>query len=124
MAIVTKNYEPVKPRELDFSEETIPQRLTELVKTTKVTEVDFWDGINTYVLQTVKKIIEGCLEEEVKFMIQADWYEHTPLREGKRSGYYTRGLITKYGLIEGLLVPKLRKKKYKEGFKVLKRYVR
>ncbi len=124
MGIVTKIYEPVKPLELDFSEETIDRRLTELVKTTKVTEGDFWDSVNSYVLQTIKRIVEGCLEEEVRLIIGADWYEHTPAREGKRSGYYMRGLITKYGLIEGLLVPKLRKKKYKQGFKVLKRYAR
>ena len=124
MVSITKTYERVKPAALDFGEERIDRRLTELLKEKPITGEDFWDSINSYVLQTIKKIVEGCLEEEAGLMTGARYYEHSPVRKAKRSGYYMRRLITKYGLIEGILVPKLRKKKYKQGFKVLKRYAR
>jgi len=114
----------IKVKELDFSEETINQRLSDLVREKSVNEQEIWDVTNTYVLNTVKKIVEGCLEEEVRIMIGANYYEHSRVREGERSGHYTRDLVTRYGIIKDLLVPKLRKKKYKHGFKVLKRYMR
>jgi len=124
MGIVAKVYEPVKVKELDFSEETIDERLAELVREAPVTEESFWDSLNTHVLRTVKRIVEGCLEEETRTMIRAEYYEHSLSREGERSGHYRRSLVTKFGLIEDLLVPKVRKKRDKEGFKVLKRYMR
>lgn len=124
MESVAKSWGPVKVKELDFGEETINQRLTELVRETPVTEESFWDSLNTRVLKTVKKIVEGCLEEETRVMIGAGYYEHSLTREGDRSGHYSRDLITKFGLIEKLLVPKIRKKSDKHRFKVLKRYMR
>ncbi|MGQ9571501.1 MAG: IS256 family transposase [Thermodesulfovibrionales bacterium] len=124
MSIVTKSYERVKPAEINFDEGTIDRRLTELVKGTKVTEESFWDSLSSYVLQTVKKVVEGCLEEETKLMIGACWYERSPIRTGERSGHYKRELITRYGLIKDLMVPKIRKRKNRGGFKVLKKYLR
>jgi len=124
MVSITKNRERVKPQELNFDEETISERLTKLVKEKTVTEEEFWDSLNSYVLKALKKIIEGCLIEETRIMVGADYYERSPQREAKRSGYYSRSLVTRNGIIDGIIVPKLRKKKTKEGFKVLKRYVR
>lgn len=121
MSIVTKSAGYVK--ELNFSEETLDKRLTKALQEQKVTDESFWDGLSTNVLRAVKKIVEGCLEEEVRVMIGASNYERSPIRQGERSGHYERDLITRYGLIEDLLVPKVRKKKSK-GFKVLKRYAR
>ncbi len=60
--------------------------------------------INSIVLKFLKYLIETLLEAKVEYerskaLIKRNWY---------RNGYYTRHLITKFGLIENIRVPRLR----------------
>lgn len=60
--------------------------------------------INSIVLRFLKYLIETLLEAKVEYerskaLIKRNWY---------RNGYYTRHLITKFGLIENIRVPRLR----------------
>jgi len=47
------------------------------------------------------------LEEKVKQLIGAERYERTQERRGYRNGYYRRDLLTKYGNVEDIQVPRV-----------------
>jgi len=56
----------------------------------------------------VRATFIAVLEEEVTQVIGAARYERTTTRRDHWSGYCTRDLFTKVGLIEDLLLPKTR----------------
>src|SRR2546425_9728579 len=64
------------------------------------------------VIATVQHVIEAALEEELHAYLGLDRYEHLPWGrppESTRSGSYQRALLTQYGPIADLHVPKLRR---------------
>ena len=85
------------------------------------------EQVNRAVLATTQRVIEGALEEEVTTYLGAERYEHLPFGrrlEQTRSGYYQRELITQYGRIADLRVPKLRKGNGSLEWQTIKRYER
>jgi len=69
---------------------------------------EVWRMIGMVVLQVVKALIEELLEVEVSEAVGAHRYERTKKRRGYRNGYYKRDLVTTFGFVEGLKVPRLR----------------
>lgn len=69
---------------------------------------EVWRMIGLVVLRVVKELIEELLKVEVKEVVQADHYERTKKRKGYRNGYYERDLVTSFGFIEALKVPRVR----------------
>ena len=64
------------------------------------------------VIATVQHVIEAALDEELRAYLGVDRYEHVPCGrppESTRSGSYQRTLLTQYGAIADLHVPKLRR---------------
>ena len=64
------------------------------------------------VIATVQHVIEAALEEELRAYLGLDRYEHLPWGrppESTRSWSYQRALLTQYGPIADLHVPKLRR---------------
>jgi len=57
----------------------------------------------------IKTFIESLLEDELSALLSADRYERSPKRKGYRNGHYLRSLLTKFGLIQDIHVPVLRK---------------
>jgi transposase-like protein len=126
---ITKEYEPVKVAELEFGEQSQERRLAKAfgeMVLTESREETFWESLTTGVRRGVKSLVEECLKEEMRVQIGVDPYQQSHDRTGYRSGYYTRDLVSSFGLIERILVPKQRKKKKQKfwGFKVFKRYGR
>lgn len=68
------------------------------------------------VIETVQSTIEAALVEEAK----ADRVGMNP--QPRRSGYYARGLNTRYGRIERLSVPKLRHSNKERSWVILERH--
>ncbi|MGB9663824.1 MAG: transposase [Ignavibacteria bacterium] len=69
------------------------------------------DVIKSLVINFTKNLIDTLLEEKIEFertkaLIKKNWY---------RNGYYTRHLITPFGLIENIKVPRLRNMFYENG---------
>jgi len=88
-------------RELDFSKENITEGW-EIVK-------DFWgDGLREEVLKLVKRMLGRVLVEEVKGVIGCKRYQRSKSRRGYRNGSYRRDLLTGYGWLEELKVPRVR----------------
>ena len=64
------------------------------------------------VIATVQHVIEAALDEELRAYLGLDRYEHLPWGrppESTRSGSYQRALLTQYGPMADLHVPKLRR---------------
>ena len=80
-------------------------------KRVKETEInvqeEIWEFIAATIKQGLKRLLEGLLEDEVTAKVNAKKYERSYSRQGYRGGHYLRGLVTRYGLLEGLRVPRM-----------------
>jgi putative transposase len=80
-------------------------------KRLKETEVnvqeEIWKFIAATLKQGLKRLLEGLLEDEVTAKVNVRKYERSPSRQGYRGGHYLRDLVTRYGLLEELRVPRM-----------------
>src|SRR3989338_4242613 len=84
---------------------------------------NFWqDDAKPQVLKLVKELMESTLKEDMILHIGRVPYQRTGTESVYRNGYYTRGLVTQFGTIGDIKVPRLREGVYKT--KVLRRYKR
>lgn len=85
------------------------------------------EQVNRAVVDTTQQVIEQALEAELSAYLGAERYEHLPCRreaEQTRSGSYRRELMTQYGRIADLRVPKLRKGNGALAWQTIRRYQR
>src|SRR2546428_9910697 len=83
--------------------------------------------VNDAVVTTTQQVIEQALEAELTAYVGAERYEHLAWgrdAEQTRSGCYRRALITQYGCIADLRVPKLRKGNGNLEWQTISRYER
>lgn len=59
----------------------------------------------------VKRLMEVTLEEEMAAYIGIGRYGRSESRRDYRNGYYTRSLLTSFGYISEIKVPRCRKKR-------------
>ena len=79
------------------------------------------------VIATVQRVIEAALEEELTAYLGLERYEHLGRGrppEATRSGSYPRALLTQYGSIADLRVPKLRRGNGALSWQSISRYER
>jgi transposase-like protein len=102
-------------REVDFSERTIAQRWRQVKGV-------FREDLTVWTRHLLRRLLEGCLEEELEVYLRAAPHARTAARRDYRNGTYTRDLGTEVGLLQGLRVPRARQ----GGFQpqVLVRYER
>jgi transposase-like protein len=101
-------------REVDFSESNLRNR---------------WLGVNSIWKQLqgetkrfIKVRLERALVLEQRICVGCGKYKRHKHRVGYRNGSYARDLLTSYGWIDGLVIPRMRKGGI--NFEVLKRYHR
>lgn len=68
-----------------------------------------WSKISSGVKSFIKTFIENLLEDEIAAILDADRYERSSKRKGYRNGHYQRNLLTKFGLVEDIQVPRTNK---------------
>jgi len=66
-----------------------------------------WAKITLGVKKFLKGLIEDLLQEEVTARIGASPYERCSGRQGYRNGHYVRDLLTRFGLVEDIRVPRV-----------------
>ena len=66
-----------------------------------------WAKTASGVKRFIKEFIENLLTEEVTDRIGAGRYERSTRRQGYRNGHYFRNLLTRFGPIEAIQVPRL-----------------
>ncbi len=87
-------------REMDFTESNLFNRLCG-VNT-------IWDELQGEVKRKVKWCLERAMGEEVTVYLGRERYERVGRAGGHRNGSYARWLLTRYGWIEDLVVPRVR----------------
>lgn len=75
-----------------------------------------------YVVGSLKELLEGAMKAEVRGYLKRRKYERAKVFVDHRNGYRPRNLLTAFGLIKSLMVPRTRAKAYQP--KVFKRYQR
>lgn len=85
-------------------------------------EEDWWGDLKQETLRVVKRLLEGAMEGEMVEQLGAGRYRRTEVRRGHRNGYRHRSLLTEWGLVEHLRVPRDREGCYQPT--VLPRYQR
>jgi len=85
-------------------------------------EATLWGDISRETLRTVKLLLENRMHDELVNHLNAGRYMHNPARRGYRNGRYSRRLVTTWGTIPDLHIPRARQ----SGFQptVLSRYQR
>jgi putative transposase len=101
-------------RELDFSESNLGNRWLRVK--------GIWGQIQGEVRRHIKFRLEKALVLEQNVRIGCNRYKRSEDRCGYRNGSYVRDLLTSYGWVEGLMVPRLRQGGFNS--EVLERYRR
>lgn len=84
---------------------------------------NFWqDDAKPQVLKLVKELMESTMNEELEVYTQAEYHEQIERYKLYRNGYYQRTLVTQFGSLNDLRVPRLRKSGFRT--KVFQRYAR
>lgn len=85
-------------------------------------EDEFWRDSQEKQRVLLKALLEGALEEEMTQLLGVGRYRRTECRQGYRNGFYSRDLVTQFGILSGVRVPRSRERH--EGFTVVERYRR
>jgi putative transposase len=96
-------------------------KLADLWKEVKEEE-DWWGDVRSDTRSLVKRLLEGTMEEEIIAQLQAVRYGRVNQRRSYRNGYRYRSLLTEFGLLDGIQVPRDRDGIYQPG--VIERYQR
>jgi putative transposase len=80
----------------------------------------------------LQKLLERTMVAGFNRYVGAKRFKHGPQRRGQRNGFYHRGLLTQYGFISQLAVPRLRKggvatrvfRRYQRRWKVVDTFIR
>lgn len=88
-------------REMDFSDSNLRNRWLGVK--------GFWRQLQGEVKRVIKFQLERALVLEQKVKVGCGRYKRSKVRRDYRNGSYLRDLLTRYGWIENLLVPRLRK---------------
>lgn len=84
---------------------------------------NFWqEDAKPKMLRLLKELMESTLEEDLEIYMQAQYQQDIERYRLYRNGYYRRSLVTQFGYVSGLSVPRLRSKGFKT--RVFKRYHR
>lgn len=85
-------------------------------------EEDWWGGVKEEALVVVKRLFEEAMEEEIIEQLRVTKYERGSQRRGYRNGYRYRNLLTEFGLLDVVRVPRDREGSYQPA--MLERYQR
>jgi transposase-like protein len=83
---------------------------------------EFWKSIERNIKELLRGLLETTMQEELVIYTGREWNQKINEKIDYRNGYYYRDLLTNYGNIRKLRIPRLRKTKIKT--KVFKNYQR
>ena len=83
---------------------TLEKRIEE---TEENVQEEMWRFIAATIKQGLKHLLENLLEDEITVKAKAKRYERSSERQSYRGGHYLRNLVTRYGFLNNLQVPRL-----------------
>jgi putative transposase len=97
-------------------------RLEDLWREVRPEPDEFWRDAAEKQRRLLKTFLEGVLEEEMTLLLGASRYRRSESRHGYRNGFYERDLVTQFGIISAIRVPRRREGGTEQG--VFSRYQR
>ena len=85
-------------------------------------EEDWWGDLKEKTQRLIKRLLESTMDEEIIAQLQVARYQRSGKRRGYRNGYRHRSLLTEFGLLDNIQVPRDRHGAYQPG--ILQRYQR
>jgi putative transposase len=85
-------------------------------------EDEWWGDLKGETTKLVKKLLESAMDEEILEHVRVRRYERSDTRRGYRNGYRRRSLLTEFGLLDAIRVPRDREGSYRP--EVIPRYER
>jgi putative transposase len=85
-------------------------------------EEAWWGDLRDDTLRLVKRLLESTMDEEIIAQLQVARYQRSGNRRGYRNGHRYRSLLTEFGLLDRIQVPRDRQGEYQPG--LIKRYQR
>ena len=70
---------------------------------------EFFDALEGWIRGAVRMIIDKAINEEFHAFIGCLPYERTPERKDYRNGYLLKDFETRFGVIENILIPRVRR---------------
>ena len=107
-------------RPINFSKDNLAVQWQYVKRNLK--EMGIWPDIQQKVKETVKLSLQTIIREEFDLKLYAKKYQRVKERKDYRNGYYERSLLTTYGRIDNLKMPKARK--LRPEFKTIAKYQR
>lgn len=90
------------------------QILAEWRREVKWNNIDeFWKGIKVNMTQLLRNLLEGAMQEDMVVYTGAEWNKRNARRLDYRNGYRYRDLMTSYGYLNKLRVPRLRQQAFR-----------
>lgn len=95
-------------------------------------EDDEAEALRRPMTDALRRLLERVLRQDLVIQLMARRYQRTPKRAGHRNGCYYRSLLTSFGLIPGLAVPRPRKggltnrvfRRYRRYWRTVEQYIR
>ena len=78
-------------------------------------EEDWWGDLKDATLRLVKRLLESSMDEEIIAQLQVARYQRSGLRRGYRNGHRYRSLLTEFGLLDKIKIPRDRQGEYQPG---------
>ena len=88
--------------ELWFADKDLKERWSQVRE-------DFWGDLKAETVLAVKRLLETRMEVEMQDTIGARHWKRSPRRRTYRNGSYYRGLMTSFGWVGNLTIPRVRK---------------
>ena len=85
-------------------------------------EDDWWGEVKEDTQRFIKRLLESTMDEEIIAQLQVARYQRSGNRLGYRNGHRKRSLLTEFGLLDNIKVPRDREGIYQS--RVIKRYQR
>jgi len=74
---------------------------------------EFWKGIERQMKELLRSTFKGVMEDELVVYTGTQWNQKNKQRIDYRNGYRYRDLLTRYGNIQDIAVPRLRQGKFR-----------
>lgn len=74
---------------------------------------EFWKGIERQMKELLRSTFKGVMEDELAVYTGTQWNQKNKQRIDYRNGYRYRDLLTRYGNIQDIAVPRLRQGKFR-----------